>query len=243
MVDDELIVDTMSNKDDDGSIQYNVELISINMHTKEEQSIQSTISNKQGDSVEDDDSKENYDMDEVEEEEEEDETEEKALKKELLNGNTNEECNANDGDGGEGDDFDECDETKKLVSVKHSDNNDLEDCDYYSDGDSVNEEREEILKYNIGDGIIANLFVGLYFMIFFSMFLLLYVHRHSSVISLFNSFHLLTCLYTFFVDYIIKFLLIGCSFSMQLQITNIPSLNMNIWKRLCVKNIQSVASQ
>lgn len=162
-----VVVDTITSKNDiindinsdNESIKYNVELIPINMHKEDEQVVEGTFSNKQGDSiVEDDDSKENYDMDEVEED---DEMKENQYNRDSLNGNANEDCNNNEDDG-DGDDFDECDETQKLVLVTHNANNDLEDCDYYSDGDSANDEREEILKYNIGDGIIANLFVGLY---------------------------------------------------------------------------------
>lgn len=85
---------------------------------------------------EDDDSKDNYDMEEDED---------------MIAHETNE----YDDD----DDADNADETHVLVCRKQL--NDLEDCDYYSDGDGIDDEREEILKCN-GDGTIANLFAGLY---------------------------------------------------------------------------------
>lgn len=88
----------------------------------------------------DDNSKDNYDM--LEEEEE------------IVNGHgTNE-------DDDDDDDDEHIKETDGLVEKNHL--NDLEDCDYYSDGDGDDDEREEILKCNGGDGIIANHFVGLY---------------------------------------------------------------------------------
>lgn len=163
-----IIVDNITNENDNNYINSDketnntVELIPINnnMHnevTGEEKHRDESTFNEQGRNeviVEDDDSKENYDMDEIEEEQ---------YNRNSINEKANEHCN-NDEDG-DGDDFDECDETKKLVIVteNNTENNfDLEDCDYYSDGDSANDEREEILKYSIGDGIIANLFVGLY---------------------------------------------------------------------------------
>lgn len=62
-------------------------------------------------------------------------------------------------------------ETHKLVNGENG--VDLEDCDYYSDGDTdgnggVDNGREEILKFNHnnGDGIIANQFIGLYYFYF-----------------------------------------------------------------------------
>lgn len=85
---------------------------------------------------EDDDSKDNYDMEEEEE----------------MMAHENNEYDDDD-------DADNADETHVLVCRKQL--NDLEDCDYYSDGDGIDDEREEILKCN-GDGIIANLFAGLY---------------------------------------------------------------------------------
>lgn len=82
----------------------------------------------------DDNSKDNYDMDEADEDH----------------------ADNDDDDGDE-----HIKETDELVEKKHQ-LNDLEDCDYYSDGDGDDDEREEILKCNGGDGIIANHFVGLY---------------------------------------------------------------------------------
>lgn len=108
------------------------------------------------DDDDDDNSKDNYDMDDVDEEEEE-----------------------NDGNESNPDDDDEDEqiaETRQLVSNHQL--NDQEDCDYYSDGDGDDDEREEILKCNGGDGIIANLFTGLYkFTIFLKsqFFFLLFV--------------------------------------------------------------------
>lgn len=86
---------------------------------------------------EDDDSKDNYDMEDDED---------------MIAHENNEYDND--------DDADIVDETHVLVFSKQL--NDLEDCDYYSDGDGIDDEREEILKCNGGDGIIANLFAGLY---------------------------------------------------------------------------------
>lgn len=91
---------------------------------------------------EDDDSKDNYDMEEEEE----------------MIAHENNPYDGHDQDDDD-DDADNADETHVLVCRKQL--NDLEDCDYYSDGDGIDDEREEILKYN-GDGIIANLFAGLY---------------------------------------------------------------------------------
>lgn len=83
---------------------------------------------------EDDDSKDNYDM-----EEEED-----------IIVHENHEYDDDD-------DPDNADETHVLVCRKQL--NDQEDCDYYSDGDGIDDEREEILKCS-GDGVIV--FAGLY---------------------------------------------------------------------------------
>lgn len=61
-------------------------------------------------------------------------------------------------------DVQNADETKKLVNGENG--SETEDCDYYSDGDNdadVKQGRGNILKFNGGgDGIIANLFIGLY---------------------------------------------------------------------------------
>lgn len=68
-------------------------------------------------------------------------------------------------------DVQNADETRKLVNGGNS--SETEDCDYYSDGDNdgdgngsgngdVKQGRGDILKFNGGDGIIANHFIGLY---------------------------------------------------------------------------------
>lgn len=60
-------------------------------------------------------------------------------------------------------------ETEKLVNGENG--VDVEDCDYYSDGETsgIENSREDILKLKCdGDGIIANHFIGLYF--FFHIF-------------------------------------------------------------------------
>lgn len=61
-------------------------------------------------------------------------------------------------------DVQHADETRKLVNGENG--SELEDCDYYSDGenngDAVDHTRNDILKFNGGDGIIANHFIGLY---------------------------------------------------------------------------------
>lgn len=59
------------------------------------------------------------------------------------------------------DDDDNADETQ-LFLVTKGQTNDLEDCDYFSDGDGIDDEREEILKCVNGDGFISKLFAGLY---------------------------------------------------------------------------------
>lgn len=99
---------------------------------------------------EDDDSKDNYDM--------EDDEDMLIIAHEHMHHS----YRIADHDDGNNEDTDDADETHVLVSRK--DVNDLEDCDYYSDGDGIDDdEREEILKCNNGgDGIIANLFAGLY---------------------------------------------------------------------------------
>lgn len=61
-------------------------------------------------------------------------------------------------------DVQNADETRKLVNGENG--SELEDCDYYSDGDNdgeVEQLRADIIKFNGGDGIIANHFIGLYF--------------------------------------------------------------------------------
>lgn len=61
-------------------------------------------------------------------------------------------------------------ETEKLVNGENG-GVDLEDCDYYSDGEisGIENSREDILKLKRdGDGIIANHFIGLYFFHIFS---------------------------------------------------------------------------
>lgn len=83
---------------------------------------------------EDDDSKDNYDMDDEEIVHEEQEY----------------------------DDDDNANETQ-LFLVSKGQLNDLEDCDYFSDGDGIDDEREEILKCGDGGGFICKLFAGLYF--------------------------------------------------------------------------------
>ena len=66
-------------------------------------------------------------------------------------------------------DVQNADETRKLVNGGEN-GSELEDCDYYSDGDNdvdVEQKRAvDILKFNGGDGIIANHFIGLYFIPF-----------------------------------------------------------------------------
>lgn len=66
-------------------------------------------------------------------------------------------------------DVQNADETQKLVNGGEN-GSELEDCDYYSDGDNdvdVEQNRAvDILKFNGGDGIIANHFIGLYFIQF-----------------------------------------------------------------------------
>lgn len=66
-------------------------------------------------------------------------------------------------------DVQNAEETQKLVNGDNG--GDLEDCDYYSDGDAG---EKDILKFNHndGDGIIANHFIGLYFMSFLSSHIL-----------------------------------------------------------------------
>lgn len=62
-------------------------------------------------------------------------------------------------------DVQNADETHKLVNGENG--SELEDCDYYSDGepngDAEDHTTNDILKFNGGDGIIANHFIGLYF--------------------------------------------------------------------------------
>lgn len=62
-------------------------------------------------------------------------------------------------------------ETEKLVNGENG--VDLEDCDYYSDGETsgIENSREDNLKLKRdGDGIIANHFIGLYFIFFSHLF-------------------------------------------------------------------------
>lgn len=82
---------------------------------------------------EDDDSKDNYDMDDEEIVQEEPEY-----------------------------DDDNVNETELFI-VSKGQLNDLEDCDYFSDGDGIDDEREDILKCVNGEGLICKLFTGLYF--------------------------------------------------------------------------------
>lgn len=120
----------------------------------------------------DDNSKDNYDMDDGEEEEEE-----------IINGHHHVNGHHPNDDDDASDD-DRIKETDSLVEKNRL--NDLEDCDYYSDGDGDDDEREEILKCNNGgDGIIANHFVGLYkqFYFFYLLSICSYVDVCSTTIN------------------------------------------------------------
>lgn len=83
-------------------------------------------------------------------------------------------------------DVQNADETQKLVNGENG--SELEDCDYYSDGDNdgdVDAHRGDIIKFNGGDGIIANHFIGLYFSILYSCFIV-YVDLFSFWHNLFH---------------------------------------------------------
>lgn len=80
-------------------------------------------------------------------------------------------------------DVQNADETKKLVNGEN--NSETEDCDYYSDGDNdgdVKKGRGDILKFNGGDGIIANHFIGLYFSISIPHKLIVFYYLHHTYI-------------------------------------------------------------
>lgn len=128
---------------------------------------------------EDDDdsnSKDNYDMN-YDYDDEEDEENVRLSTVDDIKRKHNEEYDLSD--------VQNIEETQKLVDSSEKYAGDLEDCDYYSDGgdgcDADNDSarirqsrNDDILKYNRGDGIIANRFIGLYFHLVFLLSLSLY---------------------------------------------------------------------